>query len=370
MSENNMLSKFKGYDPYDLAEASINLPQTILAKLSFINKVSPINFRRVLGIKATDNSKSNGLWLWAYSLSGNDDYDKEIEFLLNWVDENKATEFEEFSMGFSFKMALSRYTSGPGKTSLIISLFIVFPMIELFKKTKDKNLLEKIISFESLLENHWLKFETSKELWYSYLPKHKDEVYNATAKIGKFYSLLYSIEPKHSYRGKIEKILQYLLSKQNADGSWGYSVNAPYVDNFHTAFVLDSIHHMRQLVDNENYKRMFEMGLGDYIKNCFTLNFKPLHFHKINKPKDIRSRILDVEIRDSANAIILFSKLGMKMEADQILFWTENNLFHKKKNYYYFFKNKLFTNRIKFVRWQAWMALAKAEYKIAFHEEN
>ncbi|WP_321290645.1 hypothetical protein [uncultured Sunxiuqinia sp.] len=356
--------QFRGYDPYDLAEASISLPHFILSKLSFVNKVSPVNFRNLLGILPTDNAKSNGLWLWAYALDGIEKHSGEISYLLDWIEKNKATDFDEFSMGFTFRMALSRYASEPGKTSLIISLFIVFPLIELYKKQKDPKLLEKIESFENLLEYKWLKYEDETILWYSYLPERYDEVYNATAKVGKFYSLLHGISAKPKYKEKIFRILKYLSEKQNCDGSWGYSVNSSYVDNFHSAFVLDSIFHMRKVVDNDCFERMFVTGLNDYLQNCFDNDLRPLHFHKKHKPLDIRSRILETEIRDCANAIILFSKLGMKGKASGVLNWTNKFLLDPKRNYYYFYKNKLFSNKINFVRWQAWMALAIAEYNV------
>ncbi len=355
--------QFRGYDPYDFAEARSRLPHRLLSKLSFLNKISPLNFRPLIGISPSDNSKANGLWLLAMVKTDMIGYRHEIKFLLNWIDQHVAAEFEEFSMGFAFKMALARYASGPGKTSLIISLFIIFPLIEIYSKTGDPDVLSKILSFESLLENKWMKFESEDKLWYSYLPKQKDEVYNATAKVGRFYAGLYKVHKQKRYLEIIEKVQNYLISVQETDGRWKYSVKAPYVDNFHTAFILESIFEMNQVMDKVRFREMFNKGLQYYIKNCFTESFKPLHFSKLHGTHDVRNRLLGTEIRDCANAIIFFSKIGRREEATKIMDWTRANFYNKKKHYFSFFRNEFFTNKIYFIRWQAWMALAITEYQ-------
>ena len=358
-------SQFKGYDPYDFAETNSKLPHALLSKFSFVNKISPINFRPWLGISPTGNSKANGLWLWAMVKTDMHKYHDEIKFLQNWIDQNAATEFEEFSMGFSFRMALTRYASGPGKTSLIISLFTVLPLIEIYSANGDESTLAKILSFEKLLETKWMKFESENELWYSYLPGQKDEVYNATAKVGRFYARLYRVHKRRRYLEIIEKVQNYLQRIQKDDGRWIYSLKAPYVDNFHTAFILESVFEMNQIVNRFRFTVMFRKGLKYYIQNCFTQELVPLHFSKLHGTNDIRNKILGTEIRDCANAIIFFSKTGMKREATKIMQWTIANFYNDKGKYFSFFKNDFFTNRIYFIRWQSWMALAIAEYRQA-----
>jgi hypothetical protein len=43
--------------------------------------------------------------------------------------------------------------------------------------------------------------------------------------------------------------------------------------------------------------------------------------------------------------------------------WTRENFYNEEQGYFSFFKNRLFKNNIYFIRWQAWMALAIAEYQ-------
>ena len=290
-----------------------------------------------------------------------DTYRKDIDYLFQWFMANRSHEFEAFSVGFAFEMTLTRYHSGPGKTSLIITLFTLFAFIAWYEKTGNVQALEAVLAFEQLLDKDWLKYETATELWYSYQPGVKDEVYNATAKVGRFYALLYGIRREPRYLDKLQKMLAYLQRVQNADGTWGYSVQAPYVDNFHTAFVLESIAEMNKYCGTPASKAMFEKGLATYRAHCFC-GSRPLHFHTAHKPGDIRSRILHTEIRDAANAIILFSKLGDRDAATGIIEWLVANFYNSRQHYFYFFDNKLFKSKIDFIRWQSWMALALSEY--------
>jgi hypothetical protein len=352
---------YRGIDPYDFASAKLPIPRALKPKLSFLNKISPINFRPLLGIRASENSKSNALFMHAMVNCRPGDYQREIEYLFKWFDKNKSPQFNEFSVGFAFEMTLTRYQSGPGKTSLIITLFTLFAFMAYYEKTGNAQALDAILSFERLLDTQWLRYETDTELWYSYLPDVKDEVYNATAKCGRFYALLQGIQPNDRYLRRMEKILAYLARVQQADGTWGYSVKAPYVDNFHTVFMLESIAEMNKWCASPASITMFNNGLATYRQHCFD-GWRPLHFHTAHQPRDVRSRLLQTEIRDAANAIILFSKLGDTQAASGIIHWLLQHYYNSRKKYFYFFDNKLFKSKIDFIRWQAWMALALSEY--------
>lgn len=357
---NASLNNFRGIDPYDFASSGLKFPSKITPKMSFLNKISPINLRSFIGVSNSHNTKSNALFLSSLSKLPKEKFNEEIYFLKNWLISNPASEFEEFSVGFAFDMALSRYKSGPGKTSLIISLYCMFSFFDLYNKTKDEDLLEKIKSFKSLLDNKWLTYEDNEKLWYSYLPKQKDEVYNATAKVGRFYAMHEQLFPNVRTKKVVSKILAYLQSVQNKDGSWCYSAKAPYVDHFHTVFILESMYEMHKIVSNRRSLESYERGLLNYKENCFK-GEKPLHFHKKRAPKDIRSRLLTTEVRDIANAIIFFSKIGDINRADTLLGWSLKNFYDKKGSYFYFYENSLFKSKINYIRWQGWMALAISE---------
>jgi len=362
---------FKGYDPYDILNCKFISKKVhntkILLILTQLNKISLINFRPLLGIKDIYNSKAMALILSVMlnRKSNNISNNKDISFLIYWLINNKSNKYKEYSIGFTFNIILKNYISAKHSPSLIITLFVMYPFIEYYKRTNDKNVLNHILSFRDLINRELPKFEDSSTLWYSYNFEKVNEIYNATAKIGKFYSLLYPITKDIELLIKIEKILNYLSKKQRDDGSWAYGENIGYTDGFHTAFVLEAIWYMRKVVDNQRFNKMFYKGLEHYKKYLFKHNEQPLYFHPNYKPKDIRGFISETDIRDCAMAIILFSKSGDNSMAKKVFDWTLLNMYDEKKSYFYFYKEKLWINKIEFIRPQAWMLYALSVYKEA-----
>jgi len=365
----NINDGFKGFDPYDFSSSSIKTLSKqgtgVIAKLSYLNKISFINLRPILRIKKTFNSKANALFLNALTLLDYQLYENEINLLYNWLCNNQPVEFKPyFSSGFAFNISMSGYTSGPQKTSLVISLFAIYALIDLYNKTKHADILTHILSFKSLIEEKLPTVENSDMLYYSYHFDRFDETYNATAKIGKFYALLYkNVSQNDEYKAKITKILNYLKSKQRTDGSWPYSNKLSYSDSFHTAFILESIHHMLKVCGQvPTHQEMFNSGLMDYKRNFFN-NGKPLHFHKIHNKTGGRS-IIGIEMRDCANAIILFSSVGDSFNASEIIRWTLHNLYSNPNVFFY--KNRFWTCKIDYIRWNAWLLYALVVYNNKF----
>jgi len=352
-----------GYDPYDFANSKIRFKnKSLSAKLSYLNKISPINFRPILGIKQYANTKGNALLLSALIMHGFDSHKQLIDDLILWFENNRSYEFEEISWGFSSEIDISDYSSKPGETSLIISLFVIFAFIDYYSKTSDHKILQYILEFENIIANKWPKFETDDSLWYSYLSSKELEVYNATAKIGKFYAKLYKISPNSRYLVNINKILNYLFINQNNDYSWPYSKVNRYIDHYHTVFILDAINEMLEIQSNPSYQEKMYAGYN-YYKTYLFENQKPIHFSRIDLSKNFRKQFIQVEIRDCANAIMLLSKFNDYVLADSVIDYTISNFYSSTKHYFYFYKNTFWASKIKYTRWQSWMLYALVFFK-------
>lgn len=354
---------YKGYDPYDILNSKLipyNLNHKIGIILTQTNRVCPINFRNILLVSKGYNTKTMALVLTA--LLNKKKKSSETRFILDWLLDNRIKNYTEYVIGFSYNIILKNYTSTPRSPSLIITLFSMYAFIDYWIKSKDNRVLEVILSFERLIENTLPRFEDINTIWFSYNFEKENEIYNATAKVGKFYALLYEITNDDKLLLQIEKILNYLIIKQRGDGSWAYGEKISYTDGFHTAFVLEAIWHMRKVTDKEKYEIMYKKGLEHYKKYLFKKNGQPLYFHPKYKPKDIRRYLIETDIRDCAMAIVLFSKIGEKALAKKVLDWTIKNMYNHQKGYFYYYKNKLWTNKIEFIRWQAWMLYALSVY--------
>lgn len=362
--KNIINNDYKGYDPYDAMESRIinrKLNRRTLIMLTQLNRLSPLNIRPLLKIRPLHNSKANGILLHSF-LNLDRPAEEEIENVVNMLVQYKSRYFEEYSIGFNYDITLRHYTSLRNEPSLIITLFVMYAFIKYYRNTGREDIFEHIISFSRLLDNKLPGSETESTLWYSYNFDKINEIYNATAKIGKFYYLLYQIQPREELLIKIRKILNYLQIKQRDDGSWAYGEKIDYTDGFHTAFVLEAIWYMLKLVESDSYLRMFEKGMQHYKQKLFSDEAQPLYFHPDYEPDDFRRHIIETDIRDCAMAIILFSRAGQRERATRVLEWTINNMYSSNKGYFYYYRNGLWTNKIRFIRWQAWMLYAISVY--------
>jgi hypothetical protein len=374
LAKNIITNKLIGWDPYDILNSkylSFRNNNKVLSVLTQLNRICPTNLRPILKIKKSYNSKANALFLSSFlHLGSYSQHQHEITFLKDWLLENKSYFFDQYSIGFDHDIILKRYSSCQNEPSLIITLFTMYAFIEYYKRTNETDIADTIFSFEYLIENELPKFETKEFIWYSYNFDKINEIYNATAKIGKYYALLYSLRQNDAYLFRIEKILNYLSGKQRSDGSWAYGEEISYTDGFHTAFVLEAIWYMRKLVDKNKYEKMYEKGLDHYKKYLFKNNYQPLYFHPQYKPKDIRRYLIETDIRDCAMAILLFSKTGELDRAEAIIKWTIENMYNPAKGYFYYYKAKFWKSRIEFIRWQAWMLYALSQYLIKNKDIN
>ena len=79
----------------------------------------------------------------------------------------------------------------------------------------------------------------------SYFPAQDIQVHNANTLGAGLLARTFGHTRKDSYRGLAEKAIRYTVRHQRRDHSWYYGEadNLHWVDNFHTAYVLDSLKH-------------------------------------------------------------------------------------------------------------------------------
>jgi hypothetical protein len=355
---------YKGNNPYDLLASNFIHKsfknRKIVLLLTQLNKISPINFRPLLGINKRLNPKASALIMSALIRKDHNYYKNEIEYLKESLIKGKSNKFDEYSIGFSFPISLSFYTSKTNYPSLIITLFVAFAFIDYYKVKKDPEILNVILSIKNLIISKLESKKIDNLLWYSYNFDKKNEIFNATAKVGKFFAKLYELTNDKSLLTKIESITNYLIRNQRKDGSWAYAPSIKYSDSFHTAFILESIYIMNSITKKNNFDSFFLKGLENYKTSFFTKDFQPLYIHPVHKNVGVRKlfEVTQTDIRDCAMAVELFKIIGDISSAKKVLKWTNKNMYNTKKNYFYFYKEKFWKNKIKYIRPQGWMLYA------------
>ena len=130
-------------------------------------------------------------------------------------------------------------------------------------------------------------------------------------------------EPR--YLDVAKRNLNFVLSSQNAEGSWYYSIDGKrdFVDHFHTCFVLKALTKIQQLTECPEVWNAIERGINYYVKNLVDANSLPLPFSK--RP---RLTVYRRELYDYAECINLgVLLLGRFEQLDRILSNVVSDLF-------------------------------------------
>jgi len=100
-------------------------------------------------------------------------------------------------------------------------------------------------------------------------------------------------EPK--YLEVAKKNLNFVLSCQNKDGSWFYSMDGArdFVDHFHTCFVMKALAKIEQLTGSPDCHAALDRGVEYYLKNLFDEERLPKPFSKAPRLTVYRRELYD-----------------------------------------------------------------------------
>jgi len=100
-------------------------------------------------------------------------------------------------------------------------------------------------------------------------------------------------EPQYAETAR--RNLNFVLSAQNADGSWFYATDGArdFVDHFHTCFVLKALTKIEALTGFPECRSAIERGVVYYVKNLFDAEGLPLPFSKAPRLTIYRRELYD-----------------------------------------------------------------------------
>jgi hypothetical protein len=367
--QNYILSEdFKGYDPYDsLMSPIFKLPilrdnKVIRFGFQQLFRRFPFNFRPLLGIKKGLNPVTLGLCIQAFTYLAKVFKENEA-FYLNII--NKCLEelislqskgYSGSCWGYNFDWE-ARYTRINAYVPTVVATGIITNgLFEFYKHYNDDRAKELILSSTKFVLNDLNRtYDKDGNFCFSYSPNDKQVVFNATMKGARLLSQAYHICKEKSLLDLAEKTVRFVVNHQKNDGSWSYSLGdaRTWVDNFHTAYVLECLYKYIKLSGNKNFEINFKKGIDFYVNNFFENDGKPKYFNNKTYPVDSTS---------AAQSIITLTMIGRKDLAEKVLLWFIYNM-QSNKGYFYYQKHKFYTNKISYMRWSnAYILLALSYY--------
>jgi len=360
---------YRAYDPFDGLSARFLRPLTFNSKLlrtvlqQGVRRF-PLNLRPLLGIARSHSTKGMGFlargFLRLHEATGDAAWRDKAEFALQWLVENQSKGYRGACWGNHFDyQARGNFYLPKGAPTVVWTSLIGHAFLDAHARCPKHGFLDVAVSAcEHILSDVKTTAE-GDSFCISYTPIHDAQVHNANTLAGSLLARTYSYTGKEQYRTLAEKAIRYTAGHQRPDGSWFYG-EAPYrhwIDNFHTAYVLDSFKHYIEGTGDRSLQKVMMHGY-EYWKNNF--------FLPDGAPKYYNCKTLPIDIQCCAQAIdtlVFFSDRDPEALrlALTIAQWTIVQMQDRSGYFYYRRYSRRLVNKTPTMHWgQATMLCALA----------
>jgi polysaccharide biosynthesis protein VpsJ len=349
---------YRGYDTFD------GLNSRVLRPLTFNNKFLrtvlqqgvrrvPINLRPVLGIAKSRSTKGMGFlargFIRLHKTTAGATWRDKAEYALEWLTQNQAPGYSGACWANHFDYQ-SRSSFVPrGLPSVVWTSLIGHAYLDAYEHFQKAAFLHVAVSSCEHILHDLGKFPDGESLCIGYFPSQKLRVHNANTLAAGFLARTYAHTRNESYGTLAAKALQYTAKYQRPDYSWYYGEagNLHWVDNFHTAYVLDSFKHYTDSTGDDRFLKNLMNGYGHWKKTFFLQDGTPRYYDHKTLPIDIQcsSQAIDTLVffqdRDPDSVLL----------ASTIAKWTITHMQDRSGHFYYRRYTPWLVNRTPTLHW-------------------
>ena len=201
----------------------------------------------------------------------------------------------------------------------------------------------------------------SNSCYFVYHPNNLKFIPNLPSRISGTMAHFYSVTSDKTILPTIVNNLRYVVNWQRDNGSWHYSPEHNYSDNFHTGFILEALAKFEYYLQDDQFNSVFLKGLFFYKNNFFSKNGCPNHKIVTGIPSNADALFTQIDVRDCAQALVLFGFLSHqdRYQSDiaiDIANWSIDH-FRSKKGFFYYQELPMYKIKSPFISMQAWMLL-------------
>jgi len=358
--------EFKGYEPRDALSSKLT-PLTfrnLFAERVFQQIIlrCPFHIRPLIGMKPRMSIWAMGFlargYIKLWKTTGDSNWKKKAFYCLDWLINNKSSEYSGACWGINFN-----YVSRSSKLPKFVPTVVTTSMIgqaflDGHEAFDDKRYLDVAISSCEFILKDLPRKRYKKGICISYVPYKKSMIHNSNMLAAAFLSRTYSIIKRKELADVARDAMSYSCSCQLQNGGWYYGEESTYhwIDNWHTAYNLDSLRWYILSTGDEKFIPILKRGYNFYKTNFF---------EKIGKPKYYFNKLYLVDIQCASQAIdtlCFFSEDDPEAIslAIKVANWTIENM-QDKSGYFFFRKLRWKTVKIPMLHWgQATMLSALA----------
>jgi rhamnogalacturonyl hydrolase YesR len=370
---------FKGYDPYDGLNSTFFqripfIPKSKLARLIWIQvfKRSPLNLRKLVGIKKEHNPKAMGLFLTGYChlyrLEPQQAYLDKIHYFVAKIASLQSKGYSGSCWGYNFDWQAKAFFQPKHTPTIVASSFVANALLDAYEITKNEECLTMARSTcDFILQDLNRTSGENNSMAFSYSPVDNSVVYNASLLGAKLLSRVYSITKEMELKNAAAATVAFCSARQKEDGSWSYGTLPfhQWIDNFHTGYNLECIAEYMKYTGDKVYANALKKGFDYYLKTFFLED---------GRCKYYSDNLYPIDIHAPSQLIVTLFKLDALDEnqqlAEKVLQWTIDHM-QSNKGYFYYQINRYITSKIPYMRWsQAWMFVSMSVYLSHFNKKN
>ena len=240
-----------------------------------------------------------------YKTTGQQVWADKAEHALQWLVENQSPGYNGACWGnhFDYQSRSSYVTKNI--PSVVWTSLIGHAFLDAYENFKREEFLKVAESCCVHIERDLGTYDEGDSCCIHYFPTSNHQVHNANTLGASLLARTYAHTGKESYRALAEAALRYTAKYQRPDGSWYYgeASNLHWVDNFHTAYVLDSFKHYERSTGDTRFHGQLIRGYEYWKSTFFLSDGTPRYYSHKTLPLDIQcsSQAIDtlVFFRDS-----------------------------------------------------------------------
>jgi len=346
---------YKGYEPFDGLSSSyrpLTCGSLFLDRLLLqLVRQSPMNLRPLLGVKPLDSTKGRGYmasgYLTMFRATGNPAYAEKAVNCLDWLMRHKSPRFQQFTWANHFDFASRGGRYSKGEPIVVWTALIGQAFLDAFECLNDNCYLEVA---KSVCE--WIlalpRERTKSGTCISYHALFQSSIHNANMLAAAMLARTARLTGDSRAQTVAAEAMEYSCSRQLPDGSWLYAVDPCFhwIDNFHTAYNLDSL---KCYIDNTQ-----DLGYAGHLRRGFKF-WTTSFFDQQGRPKYYHHRLYPIDSQCAAQAIETLANLAEYDSAAlplgcKVAAWTIANM-QDRKGYFYYRRYPLLTARTPMLHW-------------------
>lgn len=290
---------YKAYDTFDGLNAKLLRPLTFERK--FLRQVLqqgvrrfPFNLRPLLGIRKEHSSKGMGFlargFIRMHKLTGEDKWGVRAKMALQWLIDNYSKGYSGAAWGNHFDYQSRSNYLPKGVPTIVWTSLIGHAFLDAFEHFEDRKYLVMAVSACEHILRDLQTFPDGETACITYIPGKVERVHNANCLGAGLLARTFAHTRTQAYLDRAVKAVAYTAKYQRPDGAWYYGEKSTlhWVDNFHTAYVLDSYKHYMDSTGDRQFESVLSKGFDYWRSTFFLSDGTPRYYHHKTLPLDIQ----------------------------------------------------------------------------------